>query len=328
MNSQINLSNKKKIFTISSILKSSNDKKNCSSRSNTQEMPQYNNHSKNKSSSCKYRKNINNNSSLYNNKKEDLPKKYTGITNISTKINSDTNSKTNMAKKENKNLNVYQYKELINIKDKKIAELEKLITIYRDKLKNQIRVFNINTSINSFNLSKTRSSTNITERNIYKIRSLSNSQAKIKTSYPPTKNIYGNNKIVNNKMNYNKNTSKKRPKTNNYKKPKMNNYFFGNKNIDNKIHINNFKRNETTSKQKYKNKNNDYNSKYKRARSSNIEKNRKNNNLAKSCTNNNTNNTNKDENLLTIEETKNLCDNMMEKMKNVLELVKMATTGD
>jgi len=225
MNSQINLSNKKKIFTISSILKSSNDKKYFSSRSNTQEMLQYN-HSKNKSSSCKNRKNKNNNS-LYNNKNEELPKKFTGITNISTKINSDKNSKANMAKNENKNLNVYQYKELINIKDKKIAELEKLIKIYREKLKNQIRVFNINTSINSFNLSKTRSSTNITERNMYKIRSLSNSQAKIKTSYPPTKNIYGNNKIVNNKMNYNTNKSKKRPKTKNYKRPKMNNYFCG-----------------------------------------------------------------------------------------------------
>ena len=327
MDSQINLSNKKKIFTISSILKSGNGKKNFSSRSNTQEMPQYNN-SKNKSSSCKYRKNKNNNNSLYNNKNENYPKKFTGMTNISTKINSDTNSKTKTAKNDNKSLNICQYKELINIKDKKIDELEKLIKIYREKLKNQIRVFNINTSINSFNLSKTRSSTNITERNMNKIRSLSNSQAKIKATCPLKKNIYGS-KIVNNKMNYNNNKSKKRPKTNNYRKPKMNNYFFGKKNIDNKIHINNFKRNETNSKQKYINKSNDNNSKYKRAKSSNIEKNRKNNNLAKSCTNNkNTNNVNKDENLLTIEETKILCDNLMEKMKNVLELVKMATTND
>ena len=322
MNSQINLSNKKKNFTINSILKQSNDKKNFSSRSNTQEIPHYN-HSKNKTSSCKYKKNKNMNNSLYNNKNGEIPKKFTGITNISTKINSEKNSQTNTTKNGNKNFNYYQYKELINQKDKKIAELEKLITIYRDKLKNQIRVFNINTSINSFNLSKTRSSTNITERNIYKIRSLSNSQAKIKTSCPYTKNIYGN-KILNNKMNYNKNKSKKRPKSNNYKKPNINNYIFLNKNIDNKIHVNNFKRNENTSKQKYKNKYQD-NNKYKRAKSSNIEKNRKNNNLTKSCTNNTTN---KDENLLTIEETKNLCDNMMEKMKNVLELVKLATTGD
>ena len=318
MNSQINLSNKKKNFTINSILKQSNDKKNFSSRSNTQEIPHYN-HSKNKSSSCKYKKNKNINNSLYNNKNGDIPKKFTGITNISSKINSDTNS----TKNEKKNLNYYQYKELINQKDKKIAELEQLIKIYRDKLKNQIRVFNINTSINSFNLSKTRSSTNITERNTYKIRSLSNSQAKIKTFYPYSKSVYED-KLVNNKMNYNKNKSKKRPKSNNYKKPNINNYYFGNKNIDNKIHVNNFKRNENTSKQKYKNKFQDKNT-YKRARSSNIEKNRKNNNLTKSSTNNNTN---KDENLLTIQETQNLCDRMMEKMKNVLELVKMATTTD
>ena len=320
MNSQINLSNKKKIFTISSILKQVNDKKNFSSRSNTQEITHYN-HSKNKSPSCKYKKNKNMNNSLYNSKNGEIPKKFTGITNISTKINSDTNSKTNTTKNDKKNLNFYQYKELINQKDKKIAELEKLIQIYRDKLKNQIRVFNINTSINSFNLSKTRSSTNVTERNMYKIRSLSNSQAKIKASFPYTKNIYGN-KIVNNKMNYNKN--KKRPKSNNYKNPNINKYFFANKNIDNKIHVNNFKRNETNSKQKYKYKYQD-NNKYKRARSSNNEKNNKNNNLTKSCTNNNTN---KDENLLTIEETQNICDKMMGKLKNVLELVKMATTED
>ena len=324
MNSLINLSSKKSNFTISSILKPNNNKKNFSSRSNTQEIPHYN-HSKNKSSSCKYKKNKNPNNSSYNynnsNKNEDFPKK---ITNISTKINSVTSSNTNTTKSEYKCLNIYQYKEIINQKDKKIIELEKQIKIYKDKLKNQMRIFNINTSLNSFNLSKTRSSTNITERNMYQIRSLSNSQAKIKNCIPISKNVYTN-KIVDNKINYytSKSKNKKRPKTNNYKKPKINNYFFGNKNNDNKIHINNFKRNETNSKQKYKYKENN-SIKYKKAKSSNIEKNKKINNMIKSTNKNN----NKNEELLTIEQTIILCNKMMEKMKNVLELVKKATTGE
>jgi hypothetical protein len=321
MNSQINLSNKKNNFTISSIIKASNDKKN-SSRSNTQEMPHYN-RSKNKSSSCKYKKNKNANNSLYNNKKEEFPKKFTGIKNmnISTKINSETNSNTNTTKNENKNMNIYQFKEILNQKDKKIAELEKQIKMYRDKLKNQIRIFNINTSINSFNLSKTRSSTNITERNMCQIRSLSNSHAKIKTSYPLTRNLYGNKK-GDNKANNNKNIIKnnKRPKSNNYRKPRYNNYMFGNK-----IHVNNFKRNAVNVKQKSKNKYQDNNSvKYKRAKSSNIEKNKNNIIISKS----NAKYNNKIENLLSIEETQILCDKMMAKMKNVLELVKLATTGE
>ena len=324
MTSQINLSNKKKIFTISSILKSSNDKKNFSSRSNTQEMPKYN-HSKNKSLSCKYRKNKNSNNSLYNNKKEDFPKKFTGLISMSTKINLDTNSKTRTGKNEIRSPNIYQYKELVSLKDKKISELEKLIKIYKEKLKNQIRVFNINTSINSFNLSKTRSSTNITERNIYQIRSFSNNQAKIKTSFPKTKKICGN-KIIDNKINSNKNKnkSKKRAKSNNYKKPKINNYFFENKIIDYKMHINNFKRNENNNKhinKKYQ----DNIMEYKRAKSStNAEKKWKNNNMTKSTAKYN----NKNEILLTIEETQKLCEQLMEKMKNVLELVKIATTED
>ena len=322
MNSKINLSCKKSNFTISSILKPNNNKKNFSSRSNTQEMTHYN-RSKNKSSSCKYKKNKNPNNSLYNNKikKEELIGK---MANISTKMNSGISSKVNTTKSEYKNLNIYQYKEIINQKDKKIIELEKQIKLYKDKLKNQMRIFNINTSINSFNLSKTRSSTNITERNIYQIRSLSNSQAKIKNSYPISKNIYGN-KITDNKMNYyaSKNKNRKRPKTNNYKKPKINNYFFGNQNNENRIHVNNFKRNEKNSKQKYKYKDNSM--KYKRAKSSNIEKNKKfNNNMIKLANKNCNNN----EELLTIEQTMNLCEKMMEKMKNVLELVKAATIGD
>ena len=324
MNSQINLSNKKKIFNINSIIKANKEKKNFSSRSNTQEMPHYN-RSKNKSSSFKNKKTKNANNSLYCSKNEEFTRKFTGMTNISTKINSDTNSISNTAKNEYKNLNIYQFKEIKDQKEKKIIELEKQIKIYKDKLKNQIRVFNINTSINSFNLSKTRSSTNITERNIYQIRSFSNNQAKIKTSFPKTKKICGN-KIIDNKINSNKNKkkSKKRAKSNNYKKPKINNYFFENKIIDYKMHINNFKRNENNNKhinKKYQ----DNIMEYKRAKSStNAEKKWKNNNMTKSTAKYN----NKNEILLTIEETQKLCEQLMEKMKNVLELVKIATTED
>jgi hypothetical protein len=331
MNSQINLSNKKNNFTISSMIKK--EKKNASSRSNTQEMPHYN-RSKNKSSSCKNKKSKNiNNNSLYNNKNlcEEFPKKLTGITdiNISAKINSNLNIIT--TKSEYKNMNENQYKEMLNLKEKKIAELERQILLYKDKLKNQIRILNINTSINSFNLSKTRSSTNVTERNMFQVRSLSNSHAKIKTSYPLTRNLYGNKKGEG-KQNKNKSKSKKKPKSTNYRKPKINNLFFSNKINEKKMHINNFKRSDANSKQKYKNKNIDIFMNYKRAKSSNVEKNNicnsNNNNYKNNVSSTNKYNNSKNEELLTVEQTQILCDNMMEKLKNVLELVKMATTGD
>ena len=329
MNSQINLSNKKSNFTISSMIKK--EKKNASSRSNTQEMPHYN-RSKNKSSSCKNKKSKNiNNNSLYNNKNvcEEFPKKFTGITdiNISAKINSNLNIIT--TKSEYKNMNENKYKEMLNSKEKKIAEIEQQILLYKDKLKNQIRILNINTSINSFNLSKTRSSTNVTERNMFQVRSLSNSHAKIKTSYPLTRNLYGNKKGEG-KQNKNKSKSKKKPKSINYRKPKINNLFFSNKINEKKMHINNFKRSDANSKQKYKNKNIDIFMNYKRAKSSNIEKNKNNKNNSKNIVKGNINYSyiNKNKELLTVEQTQILCDRMMEKMKNVLELVKIATTGD
>jgi hypothetical protein len=331
MNSQINLTNKKTNFTITNMIK--NGKKNVSSRSNTQEMPHYN-RPKNKSSSCKNKKSKNANNSLYNNKNiiEDFPKKFTGINiNISSKINSDSNPNIITTKSEYKNMNVNQYKEILNLKEKKIAELERQILLYKDKLKNQIRILSINTSLNSFNLSKTRSSTNVTERNMYQIRSLSNSNAKIKTSYPLTRNLYGGKKGEG-KQNKNKSKNKKKPKSSNYRKPKINNFFFGNKNLEKKMHVNNFKRSDANSKQKYKNKNNDILMNYKRAKSSNVEKNNicnsNNNNYKNNVSSTNKYNNSKNEELLTVEQTQILCDNMMEKLKNVLELVKMATTGD
>ena len=73
--------------------------------------------------------------------------------------------------------------------------------------------------------------------------------------------------------------------------------------------------------------------KYKRAKSSNVEKNKRTNNMGKINVNNTKNINNKDldstnGDLMTVEETQMLCDKMMEKIKNVLELVKKATTGE
>ena len=339
MHSQLNPSNKK----TRSIIKTANNRKTFSSRSNTQEVPHHNRSKK--SSSCNPKKNKNINTSLFNtkNSKEELPKKFIGLTNIniSTKINSNTNTDINSPK----NVTIYKFKEILNQKDKKIAELENQIKIYKDKLKTQIRLFNINSSTNSFNLSKTRSSTNVNERNLYQIHSLSKSHAKIKNSYQimtrntpkETRQNLGNNKS--------KSKNKKRSKSNNYNyssnnnlpKPKINTQFFWSKNNDNNIkvngHINNFKRNNFNSSQKYKNKYDDSNMKYKRAKSSNVEKNKRTNNMGKINVNVKKSNNNKDldstyGDLMTVEETQMLCDKMMEKIKSVLELVKKATTED
>jgi len=343
MHSQLNPSNKK----TRSIIKTANNRKTFSSRSNTQEIPHHNRSKK--SSSCNPKKNKNINTSLFNikNSKEELPKKFIGLTNIniSTKINSNTNSNTNTDVNSTKNVTIYKFKEILNQKDKKISELENQIKIYKDKLKTQIRLFNINSSTNSFNLSKTRSSTNVNERNLYQIHSLSKSHAKIKNSYQ----IMTRNTPKETGQNIGKNKSrsknKKRSKSNNYNyssnnnlpKPKINTQFFWSKNNDNNIkvngHINNFKRNNFNSSQKYKNKNDNSNMKYKRAKSSNVEKNKRTNNMGKINVNVKKSNNNKDldstyGDLMTVEETQMLCDKMMEKIKSVLELVKKATTED
>ena len=47
-------------------------------------------------------------------------------------------------------MNFNHYKEIMSQKDKKILDLEKQIKLYKEKLKNQARIFNINSSINSF----------------------------------------------------------------------------------------------------------------------------------------------------------------------------------
>ena len=334
MNSQVNSSQKKNNnFMIRSVIKPNSVKKNFSPRSNTQEKPHYN-HSKNSSSSYKYKNTKNINSSLHNNKnrgKEEFPKKFIGISNIniSTKMNSDSkvNSNVNIninKKNDNKNNNIDQFKQILNQKDKKILELEKKINLYKEKLKNQIKTFNINTSTNNFNLSKTRSSTNVTDRNMYQVSSLSSSHAKIKTSYPITMNFNANKSDGENLLNYNKSKSKnkKRPKSNNYRKPKINNFNFeSKKNTNKKLYTNKFKRNNINIKTKYKNEN----FMKQRAKSSNIEKIKNiKNNIIKS----NTYINNQNIYLLTLEETQRICDKMMERIKNVLELVKKATTDD
>ena len=212
----------------------------------------------------------------------------------------------------------------MNQKDKEILELEKKVKLYKEKLnylKKNKNIYNINTSVNSFNLSKTRSSTNVTERNIYHVQSMSSSQAKIKTSCSMANNFYGN-KNPGKKLN---NENKSRPKSNNYRKPKIDLYNFYNSKSKKK-RSNNFKKNNVNNNSKNSNLiNNNFLFNCKRAKSSKAEV-KKNLNIL-SRLNSNINNI--DENkLLTLEETQYLCDKMIEKMKRTFELVKEATLGD
>lgn len=315
MNSKSSSSNRKNInYMARSVNKVNNDKKIFSSRSNTQEIPQYN-RAKNKSSSQKHKYLKNGSKSMLNKQNyqsEEIPKKFMGIsnTNVSIKMNSDSN--INLNNNDFNRMNASKYKEILHQKDKKIIELKRQIKLYKDKLKNQITIININSSasLNNFNLTKAQSSKNVIERNLGQVRSYSNNKAKIKVSYPMTNN---------NKANNTKNISKKRAKSNDYKKEKINNFIFvKNFNEIKKYHNNYFK-----SKSKSKTKNVNYGN-YKRAKSSKTEKRNINNNNTKSKTSiNSTNNE-----LLSIEETQYLCDKMLEKMKNVLELVKISTTSE
>jgi len=328
MNSRIDSSNKNKNCMIRSVIKANNNKKIFPSSSNIQEIPQYK-CSKNKSSSYKHKNSKSGSKSMFNYQNynsEEFQKKFMGTSNsnISTKINSDLNINRNKIKK----MNVNQFKEILHQKDKKIVELERQIKIYKDKLKNQITLISINSSpsLNNFNLNKTQSSKNVIERNLGQIRSYSSSHDKIKASSPMSSNMYknknkdSNDNYNNNKINNNKNRYKKRAKSNDYKKEKINNLFFiKNLNEIKKQHNNYFK-----NKRKYKNKN-ENNANYKRAKSSNIEQIRNNkNNFTKQKVNIN----NKINELLNIEEAQYICNKMLEKMKNVLELVKIATTSE
>ena len=315
MNSKTNSNNRRNInFMARSVNKVNNDKKIFSFRSNTQEIPQYD-RPKNKSSSHK-NKNLKNESksmfSKQNYKSEELPKKFMGIsnTNISIKMNSDSN--INLKNNDFNKINVNQYKNILHQKDKKIVELERQIKLYKDKLNNQITIININSSasLNNFNLSKTQSSKNVIERKLGQVRSYSNSNEKIKVSYP----MPNNNKVKNNKNIY-----RKRAKSNDYKKEKINSLIFV-KNL-NEIKKQNYNYFKSKSKSKTKIGNN---GNCKRANSSKTEKRNINNNNTKSKVSINSSNNE----LLSIEETQYLCDKMLEKMKKVLELVKISTTSE
>ena len=274
MNSKTNSNNRRNInFMARSVNKVNNDKKIFSFRSNTQEIPQYD-RPKNKSSSHK-NKNLKNESksmfSKQNYKSEELPKKFMGIsnTNISIKMNSDSN--INLKNNDFNKINVNQYKNILHQKDKKIVELERQIKLYKDKLNNQITIININSSasLNNFNLSKTQSSKNVIERKLGQVRSYSNSNEKIKVSYPMSNN--------NNKVNKNKNIYRKRAKSNDYKKEKINSLIFV-KNL-NEIKKQNYNYFKSKSKSKTKIGNN---GNCKRANSSKTEKRNINNNNTKS----------------------------------------------
>ena len=315
MNSKTNINNRKNInFMARSVNKVNNDKKIFSFRSNTQEIPQYN-RSKNKSSSHKHKIVKNESKSMFNKqnyKSEEFPKKFMGIsnTNISIKMNSDSN--INLNNNDLNKMNVNQYKNILHQKDKKIVELERQIKLYKDKLKSQITIININssTSLNNFNLSKTQSSKNVIERNLGQVRSYSNSNQKIKASYPLSNN--------NNKVKNNKNIYRKRAKSNDYKKEKINSLIFV-KNLNEIKKQHNYFKNKSKSKTK-----NEISGNYKRAKSSKTEKRNINNNNTKSKVSI----TSSNNELLSIEETQYLCDKMLEKMKKVLELVKITTTSE
>lgn len=276
------------------------------SRSNTQEVPHNNININNLSPNKSKNKNIS-----LNNNKEKNPQKYHNMTNVTSSLNSDITNKSNSQYYKTK---INQYNEIMNQKDKEILELEKRVQLYKEKLnylKKHKNIYNINTSINSFNLSKTRSSSNVTERNMKQMQSLSKSQAKIKTSFSLTKNIYGN-KTINKKL---RNENKIRPKSNNYRKPKID--FF---NIN--INKNNYKKNNVNIT--IKNHNIIESNYFKRPKSSKIKtKKNLNNSLIKP-----TFSTKKENKILTLQETKDLCDKMIQKIKYTLDMVKAATIGE
>ena len=239
-------------------------------------------------------------------------KKFNNLTNVTSSLNSDFSNKSNS---QNYKSQINQYNEIMNQKDKEIFELEKKVKLYKEKLNYLKKNKNINSSLNSFNLSKTRSSSNFTERNINHMQSMSKSQAKIKTSFSLAANLYLN-KNVDKKI---KNEEKIRPKSNNYRKPKID-ILIINKNSHNykknNINLNNKSKNMPMAEIIYYNK---------RPKSSKI-KNKKNVNIIFNKSNNCNNN--KANNLLTLEETQNLCDKIIKKMKFTLELVKAATMGE
>ena len=230
------------------------------------------------------------------NKKEKFIGKYSSF-----------NASKNISKSKNRDK-----KEILLEKDKEINDLMLKLKMCKDKLnyiKNQ-KCFNVttnNSNLNSCNLSKTKSSTTLTERNINQINSLNkiNGQCNIK----PTCNLLKNQNIYCIYSNINKNQliedinilSKTRPKSSNYNK--NNNFVLKSTNKKAMTFYSCNKKKSTINK--------------------NNNKNGKMNNIY-TINKNNLNNTYK---ILSIESTKKIYDNMLEKTKTILEMIKNVTTG-
>ena len=300
---------------IRNFIKLAKGKNNSSPRANTQEVT----HRKNKNST------IGKNRIPPKEKEDDYLRKNSAIninpikndTNIKLSLNSETaNCISNNVSKANKTIRTEaQFLEIINNKNKEIKELERKIKKEKLSLMTYLKkgnCKNTNTSLNSFNLSKTRSSTNFTERNILQINSFCNSKMKIKTSYPlPGAKCKNDPNINKNKM---------RPKSDDYKKPKNNNFSKQQKNYV--IYYN-------SQRAKIKNYTNNFVINYKRCNSSKQKNstdkcNKINNNINIIAAKNN-NNTFAKVKSLSIEETRGMLDYIYNRYKQVLEVVKTAT---
>ena len=287
---------------IRNMIKMPKGKCNFSPRSNTQEI------------SCRKNKNYSFGKTriTHNEKEGDYFRKNSAINinsiknekNAKLSLNSETaniyvinNKKT----KNNNNNNCFElkYVQIINSKNKEIHELQKKIEKEKEKLtllKNQKKNFSQVT--NSFNLSKTRSSTNFTERNLFQVNSLCNSQTKIKASY-----------LLNNKrVQSNNNKNKLRAKSDDYKKAKTTQKKFLNYNSQRTKTNNLIVNHKRCNSSKQKNNNNNF--------KENI------NNKNRMC---NTVINNNNQKTLSIQETSELFENIYNKYKNLLELLKKMT---
>ena len=303
--------------SLRNIIKLAKGKSNSSPRANTQEVS----HRKNKNST------FGKNRMTPKEKDDDYLRKNSAIninsikndTNIKLSLNSETtnNCISNNVSKTSKTIRTEaQFLEIINNKNKEIKELERKIKKEKLSLMAYLKkgnCKNTNTSLNSFNLSKTRSSTNFTERNIFQINSFCNSKMKIKTSYPlpGARRTHDSNTV---------NKSKMRPKSDDYKKPKNNNF---NKQQKNYIIYYNSQR------AKMKSYTNNFVVNYKRCNSSKQKNstdkcNKNNNNINNIVTKNNINTSVKFK-TLSVDETREIFDNIYNRYKQVLEVLKMGT---
>ena len=302
--------------SLRNIMKLEKSKNTSSPRANTQEVT----HRKNKNST------FGKNRMTPKEKDDEFLRKNSAINinsikndNIKLSLNSDTtnNCISNNVSKANKTIRTQaQYIEIINNKNKEIKELERKIKKEKLSLMTYLKkgnCKNTNTSLNSFNLSKTRSSTNFTERNILQINSFCNSKMKIKTSYPlPGAKCKNDPNINKNKM---------RPKSDDYKKPKNNNFSKQQKNY---ITYYNSQR------AKIKSYTNNFAVNYKRCNSSKQKNstdkcNKINNNINKIAAKNNNYNASIKVKTLSIEETREIFENLYNRYKQVLDMVKFAT---